>query len=36
MNLREIGWENVGWIHMVQDWDQWRTVVNTVKNLGVP
>jgi hypothetical protein len=36
MNLEEIGWEGVDWIRMVQDRDQWRTVVNTVMNLRVP
>jgi hypothetical protein len=36
MNLREIGWEVVDWIHVVQDRDQWRAVVNTVMNLRVP
>jgi len=23
----------VDWFHLVQDWDQWRVVVNTVMNL---
>jgi hypothetical protein len=32
MDCREIGWEVVDWIHMIQDRDQWRAVVNTVKN----
>jgi hypothetical protein len=36
MNLREIGWEGVDWIHLAQDRDQWRTVVNTVMKLRVP
>jgi hypothetical protein len=36
MDLMEIGWEDVDWIHGVQDWDQWRAVVNTVMNLRVP
>jgi ribosome biogenesis protein Nip4 len=35
MDLREIGWEDVDWIHLVQDRDQWRVVVNTVMNLRV-
>jgi hypothetical protein len=30
---REIGWECVEWIHLVQDRSQWRTLVNTVMNL---
>jgi hypothetical protein len=32
MDLREIGWEGVDWIHLAQDRDQWRAVVNTVMN----
>jgi hypothetical protein len=28
--LREIGWESVEWIHLGQDRDQWRAVLNTV------
>jgi hypothetical protein len=35
-DLREIAWEGVDWIHMAQDTDQWRALVNTVINLGVP
>jgi ribosome biogenesis protein Nip4 len=34
--LREIGWKDVDWIHLVQDMDQWRAVVNTVMKLWVP
>jgi hypothetical protein len=36
MDLREIGWEDVDWIHVAQDRDQWRTVVNTVMEIRVP
>jgi len=36
MNLREAGWEGVDWIHLAQDRDQWRALVNTVMNLWVP
>jgi hypothetical protein len=32
MDLRETGWEGVDWMHMGQDRDQWRAVVNTVMN----
>jgi hypothetical protein len=36
MDLREIGWEGVDWIHLAQDRDQWWALVNTVMNFGVP
>jgi hypothetical protein len=36
MDLREIGWDGVGWIDMVQDRDQWKAPVNTSMNLRVP
>jgi hypothetical protein len=36
MDLKEIGWVVVDWIHVAQDKDQWLTVVNTVVNLLVP
>jgi hypothetical protein len=35
-NLREILWEGVGWIHLDQDGDQWRDLVNTVMKRRVP
>jgi hypothetical protein len=31
-----IGWESVDWIHLAQDRDQWRCLVNMVKNLCIP
>jgi hypothetical protein len=34
--LREIGWEGVDWIHLAQDTDQWRALVNTAMNFQVP
>jgi hypothetical protein len=36
MDFREIGWAGMDWIHLIQDWDQWRTFVYTVMNLQVP
>jgi hypothetical protein len=36
MDLREIGWNCRDWIELAQDRDQWRALVNTVINLGVP
>jgi hypothetical protein len=35
MDLREIGFGDVDWIHLAQDRDRWRTLVNTVMNLRV-
>jgi hypothetical protein len=34
--IREIGWDGVDWMDMVQDRNQWRALVNTVLNLRVP
>jgi hypothetical protein len=36
MDLREIRWEGVDWMLLVQDRDQWRAPVNTVMKLRVP
>jgi hypothetical protein len=36
MDLREIGWDCIDWIDLVQDRDQWRALVNTMLNLRVP
>jgi hypothetical protein len=36
IDLRDIGWDGVDWINLVQDRDQWRALVNTVMNLLVP
>jgi hypothetical protein len=30
IDLREIGWDSMGWLDLVQDRDQWRALVNTV------
>jgi hypothetical protein len=36
MDVGEIGWDGVDWIDLAQDRDQWRAIVNTGMNLGVP
>jgi hypothetical protein len=36
MYLREIGYEDVDWIHLAQDSAKWRVLVNTVMKLRVP
>jgi len=36
MDLREMGWEGVDWMHLAQDRVQRRIPVNTVMNLRVP
>jgi hypothetical protein len=36
MDLREIGLSGTGFIDLIQDRDQWRTLVNTVTNFWVP
>jgi hypothetical protein len=35
MDLREIGFGDVDWIHLAQDRDRWQALVNTVMNLQV-
>jgi hypothetical protein len=35
MNVWEIAWEFVDWIHLAEDRDQWRVLVNTAMNLRV-
>jgi hypothetical protein len=36
MDLREMGFGAVDWIHWAQDRDRWRGLVNMVMNLRVP
>jgi hypothetical protein len=36
MDLGEIGFGDVDWIHLAQDRDRWRALVNMVMNLQVP
>jgi hypothetical protein len=36
MNLDEIGYGDVDWIHLAQDRDRWQALLNTVMILRVP
>jgi hypothetical protein len=36
MDVREIGWEGVNWMHLVQVRYQWRTLLNMKMKLRVP
>jgi hypothetical protein len=36
MNLREIEWKSVDWMHLSLDRDRWQALVNMVMNLQVP
>jgi hypothetical protein len=37
MDVREIGWDDMDWIYLAQNRDQWRrALVNTVMKLRVP
>jgi hypothetical protein len=36
LDLREIGWSDRDLIYLAWDRNQWRALVNTVKNLQVP
>jgi hypothetical protein len=36
MDIREIEFGDVDWIHLAQDRDRWRALVNTVMSLQVP
>jgi hypothetical protein len=35
MDLKEIGWGDMDWIHLAQDRDQWMALVNTAIKLQV-
>jgi hypothetical protein len=35
MDLREMGWEGVEWIHLTQDRDRWWVLMNMVMNLWI-
>jgi hypothetical protein len=36
MNLKEIGWEDVDWIYLAQNRDQWQALVNMIMDFWVP
>jgi hypothetical protein len=36
MDLRKIGCEGVDWVHLAQDRDQWRVVVNRIMSVRDP
>jgi hypothetical protein len=36
IDLRDTGWDGMGWIDLAQNKDQWRALVNTVMKLRVP
>jgi hypothetical protein len=36
MELTEVGWGDMNWIHLAQDEYQWQAHVNTVMNIWVP
>jgi hypothetical protein len=36
MDVREIGWKCVDWMHLVEDRDQWWALVKTVISVRVP
>jgi len=36
MDLIEIRWEGVDWMHLVRDRDKWRAHVKTVMNFLIP
>jgi hypothetical protein len=36
MTVREVGWKGVDWIHLDQDRDQWRAVVNKLMSFRIP
>jgi hypothetical protein len=36
IDLREIGWDGMDWIHLAQNINQWSALVNMVMLLRVP
>jgi hypothetical protein len=35
-DLKETEWKGMDWIHLAQDTDQWRALVNTEMNVWLP
>jgi hypothetical protein len=35
MDIKEVVWDSVDWMHLAQDRDQWLTLLNSVMNLHV-
>jgi hypothetical protein len=33
MDLKEVIWKGVDWLHPVQDREQWKVLLNTIMNL---
>ena len=33
MDLKKTGWEEMEWIHMVQDWGKWQVAANVTINI---
>jgi hypothetical protein len=36
MDVREVEWGGIGWLHLTQVGDQWRAFVNPGLNLRIP
>jgi hypothetical protein len=36
MDLEEIGWEGVEWMHLAQERDQWWAVMNMLRKFWAP
>jgi hypothetical protein len=36
MDFRAIAWEDMDWMYLSQDKEQWRVFVNTIMNLRFP
>ena len=34
--VKDVGWEVVDWIRVVQDWDRWRGFLDTKLKLWIP